>query len=61
MNMVGWLGGGGTAPLVIGYIAQSNDLGYAISLAAVVYLAGAALLVIAAAGFAGRDVARMSQ
>ncbi|MEO7146196.1 MAG: MFS transporter [Bryobacteraceae bacterium] len=44
MNMVGWLGGGGAAPIVIGYIAERSSLGLAISLAAVVYIAGAVLL-----------------
>jgi nitrate/nitrite transporter NarK len=37
MNMVGWLGGG-SAPLVIGYIAEQRSLGFAISLAAIVYV-----------------------
>lgn len=45
MNTVGWLAGGGTAPIVIGWIAESRGLGYAISLAAGVYvLAGILLL-----------------
>jgi MFS family permease len=47
MNMVGWLGGGGTAPIVIGYIAQQENLSYAISLAAAVYLAAGAILLVA--------------
>ncbi|MGH9632851.1 MAG: MFS transporter [Bryobacteraceae bacterium] len=58
MNMVGWLGGG-TAPLIIGYLAQTRGLGGAISSAAYVYIAGAVLLVIAAKVFAPRDVARI--
>jgi MFS family permease len=57
MNMVGWLGGG-TAPLVIGYLAQTLGLGGAISSAAYVYMAGAALLFVAAKVFAPADVAR---
>ncbi|MBI1787464.1 MAG: MFS transporter [Acidobacteria bacterium] len=57
MNMVGWLGGGGTAPLVIGYISQQSSLSFAISLAAVVYVAGGLLLVTAAAVFAHKDAA----
>jgi MFS family permease len=44
MNTVGWLAGGGTAPIVIGWIAQSHGLGYAISLAAGVYLLAGILL-----------------
>ena len=59
MNMVGWLGGGGTAPLVIAYIAQRESLGLAISLAAVVYVVAGALLIVGITVFAGRDAARM--
>jgi len=47
MNMIGWLGGG-AAPLVVGYVARRYNLSLAISLAAVVYLIGAALLGLAA-------------
>jgi MFS family permease len=59
MNMVGWLGGG-TSPLVIGYLAQSLGLGAAIATAGYVYIAGALLLGAAALIFAPRDVARYS-
>ncbi|HWB96593.1 MAG TPA: MFS transporter [Bryobacteraceae bacterium] len=59
MNMVGWLGGGGTAPIVIGLIAQRQSLGLAISMAAGVYLVAGALLILGIVAFAGRDVARM--
>ena len=44
MNMVGWLGGGGTAPIVIGIIAQRESLGFAIALTSVVYVAAGVLL-----------------
>ena len=57
MNMVGWLGGG-TAPVLIGYLAQSLGLGGAIASAGYVYIAGGALLATAALVFAPRDVAR---
>jgi len=50
MNMVGWLGGGGTAPLVIGYVARDRGLGVAIAMAAAVYVAAGALLLGAMAG-----------
>jgi len=60
MNMVGWLGGGGTAPIVIGYIAQSTNLSLAISLAAGVYVIGGILLLIAALVFAPTDAAQES-
>jgi len=59
MNMVGWLAGGGTAPLVIGYIAQQSNLGAAISLAAVVYVAAGLLLVLGAVWFARKDTGRL--
>jgi len=61
MNMVGWLGGGGTAPLLIGYLAERKGLSMAISSAAVVYVGAGVLLTIAALVFARRDVARMEQ
>jgi MFS family permease len=57
MNMVGWLGGGGTAPIVIGYIAQRTNLSLAISMAAGVYVVGGILLLTAALVFAPKDAA----
>jgi MFS family permease len=59
MNMVGWLAGAGTAPLVIGYIAQRESLSFAISLAALTYLAAGALLITGILEFVKRDAARM--
>ena len=59
MNAVGWLAGGGSAPLVIGIIAQRESLGLAIALASVVYLAAGALLLVAILFFVTRDAARM--
>jgi sugar phosphate permease len=45
MNTIGWLGGAGTAPLVIGWISQSRGLGMAIATAAAVYvMAGLSLV-----------------
>lgn len=44
MNWTGWLVGAGTAPVIIGYIAQRESLGLAISLAAIAYLLSSALL-----------------
>jgi sugar phosphate permease len=61
MNMVGWLGGGGTAPLVIGFLAERRGLSMAISSAALVYVGAGVLLTIAVLVFARRDVARMEQ
>jgi MFS family permease len=57
MNTIGWLGGGGTAPLVIGAIAQRYGLGLPIALASVVYVAGAASLGVAMVFFIRKDVA----
>ena len=45
MNMVGWLGGGGTAPLVVGFVARDHGLGVAIAMASAVYVAAGVLLV----------------
>jgi MFS family permease len=46
MNMIGWLAGGGSAPVVIGLIAQRSSLGTAMTLASVVYVAAGALLIL---------------
>jgi MFS family permease len=58
MNLVGWLGGGATAPTVIGYLAEERGLGWAISSAALVYIAAGLLLIVAALVFVRRDLAR---
>jgi MFS family permease len=55
MNAVGWLGGGGSAPLVIGIIAERSSLGFAIALASTVYIAAGLLLLTAIAFFVRRD------
>ena len=47
MNMLGWLGGGGSAPVVIGLVAQRSSLGAAMALASIVYVLAGALLVAA--------------
>jgi MFS family permease len=59
MNMVGWLGGGGTAPIVIGFIAQRSGLGPAIAMAAGVYLVAGLLLVTAILKYVRHDSQRM--
>lgn len=61
MNMVGWLGGGGLAPITIGIIAEHYNLGIAISLAGFVYVAAGILLLTASVRFAPGDVARYEQ
>jgi len=59
MNMIGWLGGGGTAPIVIGYISQQSNLGFAIATASVVYVMAALLLIVGIVFFIRRDTARL--
>jgi len=61
MNLVGWLGGGGSAPLVIGIVAQYKGLSLPIALASVVYGAGALALLIAIVFFYARDAAVIGQ
>ena len=59
MNCVGWLAGGGTAPIVIGYIAGRSSLSLAISVTAGVYLLAGALLLSTLLWTLPRDVERM--
>jgi MFS family permease len=59
MNAVGWLAGGGSAPLAIGIIAQRESLGLAIALASTVYVAAGLLLLTGLVFFVKRDAARM--
>jgi MFS family permease len=59
MNTVGWLAGGGSAPLVIGIIAQRESLGLAIALASLVYVAAGILLLAGIFFFVKRDAARL--
>ncbi len=59
MNSVGWLGGGGSAPVLIGYIARDSGLSAGITAASTVYLAAGALLLIGAIFFVKRDSERM--
>ena len=48
MNTVGWLGGGGSAPIVIAWLASRYGLGGAIAMASAVYLVAGVLLLTAA-------------
>ncbi len=52
MNMVGWLGGGGLAPVTIGFLAEKVGLAAALGFTAAVYVFGGIVL-LAAALFAG--------
>ena len=59
MNTIGWLVGAGTAPVIIGYIAQRASLSYAISIASIALVAAPVLLLVAIFVTAGRDVERL--
>ncbi len=59
MNCVGWLGGGGSAPIVVGLIAKQTSLGFAIATTSVVYCVAGLLLVTCAIFFVERDSAAM--
>ncbi|HTZ20784.1 MAG TPA: MFS transporter [Opitutaceae bacterium] len=66
MNTVGW-GGGALGPLAVGVATQYgrhekaiDNMSEAIAFGAIIYLIGAALLLVAAFGFARRDVLRSS-
>ncbi len=48
MNTVGWLGGGGLAPLVVGLLAVRYGLGLAMALVSIVYVVAGALLLYVA-------------
>ena len=61
MNAVGWLAGGGSAPVVIGLIAQRESLGLAIALASIVYVAAGILLLAGLVLFVNRDAADMAE
>ncbi len=61
MNAIGWLAGGGSAPLIIGIVSMHGGLGVAIALASLVYLAAAVLLLIAILFFVTRDAARLQE
>jgi sugar phosphate permease len=55
INSMGWLAGGGAAPVVIGFIARDRGLSAGITAASTVYLLACALL-IAAAFFVKKDL-----
>ncbi|MFN7997996.1 MAG: MFS transporter [Bryobacteraceae bacterium] len=59
MNMMGWLAGGGTAPIVVGYLADRIGLSHAMAITSLSYVIAAALLLTAVIFFARRDTERM--
>lgn len=56
MNCVGWLIGGGAAPVTIGFLAGSLGMGRAIATSAAVYLGGSILLAVTAFRLLGKDL-----
>ncbi len=60
MNAIGWIGGG-SAPLIIGIIAERSSLSHAIAMASAVYVGAAALLLTGILLFVDRDVARLQK
>lgn len=59
LNSAGWLGGGGSAPVLIGWIAKDRGLSAGITAASTVYLMACVLLLIAAIFFVTNDSRRM--
>ena len=59
MNTIGWLGGGGTAPIIIALIAEQTNLGFAIATASTVYVLAGVLLTIGILFLVRRDAERM--
>jgi len=59
MNMMGWLAGGGTAPILIGYLSLRVGLSRAIAMTSLSYVASALLLFMGVLLFVRRDVAKM--
>ena len=59
MNMMGWLAGGGTAPILIGYLAMRVGLSRAIAMTSSSYAISALLLFTGVLLFVRRDAAKM--
>ena len=59
MNMTGWLAGGGSAPVIVGLLADRIGLSHAMAATASSYVVASVLLLIAALKFARRDTDRM--
>jgi len=59
MNLVGWLAGGSTAPVLIGYLAQHTSLEAAIAKASLCYVIAGALLTAAIVFFVKRDAGKL--
>jgi MFS family permease len=59
MNMVGWLAGAGTAPVVVGVLAGHIGLSRSIAATSAAYAAACILMLVAALVFARRDTRMM--
>ncbi len=59
MNCVGWLVGGGIAPVLIGFLAVYISLGHAIALSATFYAAAGILLIFTMRYFLDGDIDRL--
>lgn len=59
MNMMGWLAGGGTAPVVVGYLSERIGLSHAMAITSLSYVIASILLLTAVVKFVRRDSARM--
>lgn len=59
MNMMGWLAGGGTAPIFVGYLSERIGLSHAMALTSLSYVIASVLLLIAVFGFVRGDSERM--
>ena len=59
MNMTGWLAGGGSAPVIVGLLADRIGLSHAMAITASSYVVASIVLMIAALKFAKRDTKRM--
>lgn len=61
MNCVGWLIGGGAAPVTIGFLAGSVGMGRAIATSAAVYLGAGILLIVTAVRLLSKDFVSSQQ
>lgn len=58
MNCIGWLLGGGAAPVAIGFLAMHISLGQAIAVSAIVYVLAGIILIATAATWLPVEIAR---
>lgn len=61
MNCVGWLLGGGVAPVLIGFLALYVSMGEAIALSSAVYLMAGIMLILTMRYFLKDDIRRLEE